>query len=186
MLKWLTKNHQALTAVGAMMVAIAALFVAWDQARVMRSQQNADVWPALQAETFSFLGDDGLTAGLRARNAGVGPAMVRQVAIIRDDGLVAESQAHFNSHFPEPTGFGNQLLTGRILAAGDSSSVLTLIWVRRDLTPETRAEIAEELNRWSLTTCYCSVLGDCWMTVSRDFSEPEPVRRCEIPEARQF
>ena len=52
MWRWLTNNHQTLTGIGAMLVGIAALFVAWDQGRVMRAQQHGAVFPVLQVDGF--------------------------------------------------------------------------------------------------------------------------------------
>lgn len=186
MFRWLQTHHQSVTALAAIIVSVVALFVAWDQANVMRSQQLADVWPALQADNQTIRTAEGLSAGFRVQNAGVGPAMVRQVSLVRRDGTVADGYADFASHFPETSGFANESLSGRILAAGASTVVLRLLWDTELLTPELLDAVNGEIGEWALTACYCSVLDDCWVAESHGYAEPQPVERCEMPEARRF
>ena len=77
MWRWLKSNLQSLGSVAAITVSVVALYVAWDQSRVMRAQQHADVWPALQIGTQYVTMDEYLTielercsekSSLRARN----------------------------------------------------------------------------------------------------------------------
>ena len=40
MRNWLKSNHHTVTSVAAILVSVTALYVAWDQSRVMRAQQH--------------------------------------------------------------------------------------------------------------------------------------------------
>jgi hypothetical protein len=186
MWQWLKSNHQPVTAAAAIIVSVIALYVAWDQASVMRSQQHADVWPALQSDNQSLRNGETVEIGFRVKNAGVGPAMVRQVVIRHTDSGAAADFAEFSRNFPEGFSLSNETLTGRILAAGDTATPVQMRWNTSELDAETIDVIWEEIRNWSITTCYCSVLDDCWVATSRGYGQPREVDRCDIPDARQF
>ena len=67
---------EMLIAVCAVISSIAAVYIAWDQARVMRSQEKADVWPILQTTHQTDVGENGNIYAFELRNAGVGPALI--------------------------------------------------------------------------------------------------------------
>lgn len=74
-------NAQDIASYAAVIVACVALYVGWDQARVGRNQQHADVFPVLQIDT-TFLthasdsGQEQRHVRLTITNEGVGPAFV--------------------------------------------------------------------------------------------------------------
>ena len=135
MWRWLTHNHQTLTAVGAMLVGIAALFVAWDQGRVMRAQQHGSVVPVLQIDGFIQSTPDVRNLGLRIVNHGVGPAMIERVSLMRD----GEEQTDFSGLIERlPPGFDRSWSSanGRALAPGGEVEPVVFSWSRGELDHE--------------------------------------------------
>ena len=46
-------RFETVGSISAIVVGVAALFVSWDQARVMRQEIRASLWPALQIDGFA-------------------------------------------------------------------------------------------------------------------------------------
>ena len=129
MLKWLKSNHNSVTALGAITVSMIALFVAWDQSRVMRAQQHAEVWPALQIESSFMTADDLWTVVLQVTNDGIGPAIVESAsASIEDTSLNTwEDLQQFLS--PDlDTRFFTGYAQREILAPGETSIMARMTW----------------------------------------------------------
>jgi hypothetical protein len=179
MLKWFKTNHQALTAIGAMVVGVAALYVAWDQARVMRAQQHGAVVPALQIDPYVSSPDGSFTMGIRVNNNGVGPAFVESVEVLRD----GEVQASLD---PLVTGMPSNLtdrswssMNGRVIAPGEEVTALRLSWAPGSVSGEQANALLENWDHWDLRICYCSVFDRCW-TASVLTLRDEPTRHCPV------
>lgn len=184
MLRWLKSNHQALTAVGAMVVGLAALYVAWDQARVMRAQQHGAVVPVLQIDGFIQTRSERRDLGLRIVNNGVGPAMIESVNLIRD----GESRMGFDELIAlMPEGFDRSWssVNGRALAPGGEVEPATFIWARGELGEAELAALLDEWSLWTVEVCYCSVFDRCWTTTS-DNEMRVPVSSCQAPDVDVF
>jgi len=184
MLRWFKSNHQALTAIGAMVVGLAALFIAWDQARVMRAQQHGAVVPVLQVDGFIQSTETQRDLGLRLVNNGVGPAMIRTVTLMRDyaptdgfDPLVA--------HFPDDFDRSWSSVNGRALAPGGEVMPVVFNWDRDALSEQELVALLNEWNRWGVEVCYCSVFERCWISSSSQTLR-EPVGSCPDSAIDQF
>ena len=181
MLRWLKNNHQSVTAVGAMLVGLAALFVAWDQARVMRAQQHAHVWPAVQIQSQFATREDAYVMQFNVKNDGIGPAVVEYVsASVNGEPLTNWEQMGYLA--PEALGYPGMwtgALRGEILAPGEESLLAELSWPREGTDFELIRDYRTLLWSSPIEICYCSVYGRCW-TVDNDRSEiqPEPVAEC--------
>ena len=175
MWRWLTHNHQTLTAVGAMLVGVAALFVAWDQGRVMRAQQHGSVVPVLQIDGFIRSTPDARHLGLRIVNHGVGPAMIERVTLVRD----GVEQTDFTGLIElMPDGFDRSWssVNGRALAPGSEVEPAMFSWSRGDLDDAALNALLAEWNHWGVEVCYCSVFDRCWLsTFANEEREPVPV-----------
>lgn len=177
MLRWLKSNHQALTAVGAMIVGLAALFVAWDQARVMRAQQHGAVVPALQVDAFTRTEGDDLSIGLRVANNGVGPAMVRSVNVLRDGAPTDDIDEMFSGLPQEQADRSWVTLTGRVIAPGELVTPISVDWPVADIGTADISNLFAEWNRWDIEICYCSVFDRCWIATVQ-VQERRPVPHC--------
>jgi hypothetical protein len=174
--------HQHFETVGsitAIVVGVAALYVSWDQGRVMREEVRASVWPALQVDGFASRAGDGLSLGLRVQNAGVGPARVERITIRHRDELVPDLDSML-ALMPEDGDLSLQTLEGRIIAAGDTVQPFTLHYAE-DLAGDAVAVMAGLSARWAVEVCYCSVLDQCWAS-GQNRAAPVPVRDCAGPE----
>lgn len=178
MWKWLKTNHQALTAVGAMGVGLAALFIAWDQARVMRAQQHGSVMPALQIDGFSQNLTDRTLVGVRVSNSGVGPAIVESVRLLRD-GDDQDTLDPMLALMPEGYNQSWTSMRGRIMAPGAEVSPIEFSWGSDRLAGDDLAAFTREWFRWDLEICYCSVFDRCWLTSTNQSERPRQVAGCE-------
>jgi len=186
MLRWLKTNHQALTAIGAMVVGLAALFIAWDQARVMRAQQHGAVYPILQIDGYYSNDGDTTRLGAGVRNAGVGPATIESVEILRH-GEVVEDFGPLLSVLPESANISWSSMNGRVLAAGDDVRPVDFQWPTADMGQGFEERLLEEWATWGLRACYCSVFDRCFVVDTNDRAgRPEQVRRCERPDTEAF
>lgn len=185
MWRWLSNNHQTLTAVGAMLVGIAALYVAWDQGRVMRAQQHGAVFPVLQVD--GFVGSNGETGrlGLRISNTGVGPALIESVTVLHD-GVEQESFDDFIARLPAGHDVSWAGLAGRALAAGDAVEPVRFDWVSETVDAQAIRTAANAWEGWELKVCYCSVFGRCWNTSQLGGARAERVAACPRDDTDMF
>ncbi|WP_421789283.1 hypothetical protein [Hyphobacterium sp.] len=180
MINWLKSNHQAITAIGAMVVGLAALYVAWDQSRVMRAQQHGAVVPALQIDAFTNTDDGILSVGLRVANNGVGPAMIEHVRVLRDGETVDQIDAMFDSFPAEQLDRSWVTLTGRVVAPGELVIPISVAWPGEAVNAESIAALFSEWDRWETEICYCSVFDRCWIATVQ-VRERRQVHSCPAP-----
>jgi hypothetical protein len=186
MWRWLTNNHQTLTGIGAMLVGVAALLVAWDQGRVMRAQQHGAVYPVLQIDGFVTRDGDTQYVGARISNNGVGPAMIDDIVVIRDDEPVADFSA-LVPFIPEQAELNWSTMIGRVLAPGESVVPLEYVWVADSVDEDVLDALLVEWSRWDVAACYCSVFGKCWVADTRGVGRrPQPRNECPRPEEDLF
>lgn len=185
MLRWINNNHQSLTAIGAMVVGLAALFVAWDQARVMRAQQHGAVIPALQVD--GFVSNDGprLYLGLRVFNNGVGPAFVESVQVYRGGVLQSDLSGLVSVLDLETNDRSWTSMEGRVLAPGQSVEPARIGWPQGEVTSSDIAALTTEFSNWDTQICYCSVFDRCWIATSQN-GRPQPIDRCEPAQGDVF
>lgn len=155
-------RFETVGSISAIVVGVAALFVSWDQARVMRVQQHASVLPAIQIDGYWGEYEDSARFGVRVSNNGVGPAVIRHVGLSRDGEAVADSSA-LAQLFPADSNFSWSSMNGRILAAGSVVEPLS-VSLPDDVSQQDGAALVAEWVRWDLEICYCSVFERCWIT----------------------
>jgi len=180
MLNWFKSNHQVITAIGAMTVGLAALFVAWDQAQVMRAQQHGAVVPALQIDAFTRTDGGVLSVGLRVANNGVGPAIVRDVRVIRDGEPIDRLDAMFASLPVEQLDRSWVTLTGRVIAPGELITPISVEWDAENVGTDAIAALFTEWERWDTEICYCSVFDRCWIATV-EVQDRRPAASCPDP-----
>jgi len=185
MLNWLKSNHQTVTSAAAMMVSVTALFVAWDQSRVMRAQQHGAVVPAIQVDGFVNNEQARLNLGLRVFNNGVGPAFVESVEVYRDgilqndlDGLLEPIGARTDDR-------SWTSMVGRVMAPGQSVEPIRISWPREQISVADLTALTSEFSRWDVQICYCSVFDLCWIATSSN-ARPRETQQCEPDETDVF
>jgi len=175
MLHWLKSNHHSLTSLSAIILSVIALYVAWDQSRVMRAQQHAAVWPAVQIQTQFATQEDGYIMLFDVKNDGIGPAVVEHV-YAEMDGEPLLNWEQLGGRVPDGLqrpGMWTGSLRGEILAPGEESILAQLSWSREGVDTNLIREYRTSLWGAKIEICYCSVYGRCWM-VDNDRTEIQP------------
>ena len=179
---------EMLIAICAVISSIAAVYIAWDQARVMRSQEKADVWPMIQpthqtdtaaSNTYTF----------HIQNAGVGPALIEDY-IIRipgqgDTKSFREMVAYFMPNdYIGVASFADATLSGRVLRQGSELEPVRAqfdpgLEIGRKMQSRIDDFLSGEAVPAEVFICYCSILEDCWvMTTLAGNTRPLEVNSC--------
>jgi len=170
-------------AIGALGVSALAMFASLLQFTVQRSQERAAAWPHIsQSRTFSAKG-----FAFVVQNKGMGPALVRRVDIHLDgkrvDGWPDVLDALFGPGHPYGWDrVGATDVQDRVLAPGETVQAFRIPWSTPDGKDDPRVrEAFGNASRFTMVACYCSVLGDCWVT--REGIDHESVSVCPVPPA---
>lgn len=161
----------------ATVIAIVAMATAVYQAKLMRDQAKASVWPYLLVGNS---GNDGYSRVVQ--NVGLGPAVVKAFEV-RVRGTPVHSwkevgdslHVHLTAKGSRGTTFGPGIVT----PVGSTIELITF--------PDSGDVVQMRAHQGDIVTwvCYCSLYGDCWTTGDNGY-EPKPVRRCEADPRREF
>ena len=165
-----------LVAVCALVSSIIAIWVAWDQSRVMRAQQDGMVYPVLQVDGFVSRRDESVAIGIRLENSGVGPALIESLSASAN-GQPITSLEPYRGTLPEGYQISWTGIVGGAVAPGKQVDPLRLDWRPDEITD---AELTAVTLAWSevdLEVCYCSVFQKCWLT-SMNQSRALPTKSC--------
>jgi len=175
----------ALAAIIASLVGLLALIVAGYTAYIQRQQVRAQVWPYL------ISGNNDLTQSLVVNNKGVGPAVVRTVQLwINGKPQSDWNRVVANMGLP-PHQFFQATINHDVLSPGEELQIIRFpdkaLWQRFK---------AAASNRMAMDICFCSTLGECWISSNKNLIEPpsmplqlkvEAVDRCpQLPPAEVF
>jgi hypothetical protein len=161
-------------AIGALIISGLAMLSSLMQVSVQRNQERAMVWPHVSARpSFSAEGYQ-----FTARNKGLGPALVRDVAILVDGKRVPGWIEALDVLLGPGHGYGWERISANdlqdsVLGADESSRLFAIAWddrLRRAFPGDSRIEVR---------ICYCSFLEECW--ISRAGLDHERVDRCPRP-----
>lgn len=163
-------------AVCALLTSIIAIWVAWDQSRVMRAQQHGMVYPVLQVEGFVSTNKETVSMGLRLSNTGVGPALIESV-VARLDGERLETLEPFRASLASGFNISWTGMAGRSLAPGAQVDAIDLVWDTDEITTEQLNRAVRDWGEIDFEFCYCSVFDRCW-SVGVGISRAERVKSC--------
>jgi hypothetical protein len=177
------RHFETVGSIVAIVVGVAALFVSFDQSRVMREEIRASIWPALQVDGFVTRDESRMLIGVRVQNAGVGPALVERVSVLRNGEVVPDIHALREQLAPDGD-LSQQVLRGRVIAAGDTVEPFSLAF--QAAGEADAVDIMQSLaSEWSFRVCYCSTLGQCWVTAD-DNASPDAVASCSDQPSGDF
>ncbi len=180
-------SFETFGAIGAIVVSIAALFVAYDQAVVMRQQQHAAVWPIMSLDVSINQDDSSNMVGISTSNAGVGPAIVYSAIPTVDGEPIATwgqlSELLFEEETGVPFRIGTSSVVG-VVAVGEDVEALAISWDRSEEGDALLLSLVERmvggtLGQLSMEICYCSVFDRCWVAGLMDQTYPDQVNSCE-------
>jgi hypothetical protein len=165
-------------AIGALAVSAIAMLSSVLQFTVQRSQERASAWPylnlapAYSAESFTFV----------VQNKGMGPALVRRVEVFLDDRPVDGWPGVLDGLYGKGHAYGWDRIGAtdvqdRVFAPGERIEAFRIPWSTTDGEDDPRVrEGFGNASRFTVRVCYCSVLGDCWIT--REGIDHAPVDTC--------
>ena len=184
-----TRSASRYDAVIATLVGFLALCVSGYTAYMQRQQVRAVVWPILE---FGYSNHPDIHFTLA--NKGVGPAIIRHV-VVKVDGqpVVDWVEALRKLAGPGEPRYSESDMSGRVLAAGESMTVLTpqdpegnpIVF---DKSNPLWVEMNKARERVEVEICYCSTLGECWTLRGGETtaSTTTEIRRCPSPSATSF
>ena len=169
----------------ALLVAAYTAYIQRYTADIQREQVRAQVWPYL------IPGNNDLAQSLVVTNKGAGPAVVRSVQVW----IGGKPQADWNhvlSALGLPAnGFVQTSLNHGVLSPGEEMKVI--FFADKDLWQHFHNAAQ---NRVAMDICFCSALGDCWISGNKNLIGPptmplqlkvDPVDSCpRLPPADVF
>ena len=169
-------------AVCAVVTSALAVFIAWDQGRVMRAQQHGSVYPVLQLNGYTSTDPEVREIGVVFRNSGVGPALIESVDVFRGDEQV-ESLIPYRDALPPGYSFSWTSMVGRAIAPGETLDALSFSWPVEQMSREEMEAAAEDWGGLTMKICYCSVFKRCWNVEGLAQNSPaERVKSCKRSE----
>lgn len=174
------------TAVAAIVISVASLYVAVSHGRTEEKLLAASSWPFLTfASAKDGLEEGGWTIYFRLRNSGVGPARVKWLRLTLD-GRPLRDRSDLMARccgVPRTTledqvrlGFVSQNSAIGVLLARETVEVLT--WRARRGNATILSKLDDARHRLQAEACYCSVLDECWISSLSSTSDPRDVDHC--------
>lgn len=168
-------------AIGALFISTVTALASVYQSRVIAQQFSAAVWPYVSFDTTN----SPTSVALDLRNDGMGPAIVRWVAISWDskpvatieavvDKVTGEAQkAHHSRHHATTTFETSTPSVGLVIPANGQRPVIHVDG------PDVRERFRPQLDRFDVSICYCSLTGTCWKASFKNRAgEPQNVAAC--------
>ncbi len=167
----------------AIIISVASLWVALRADQTQEQLLKSTVWPYVQYDTSDADPSGGKRIMFEVRNAGVGPAIVRSIAVSYDGRYYATLHELMKACCDVVTHHNMFATTLRdtVIMAHDTVPFITVLPNKIDASSYNRIFA----NRFNIKVqmCYCSVLGDCWFFDTLRGQLPTDVRKC--PPARQ-
>lgn len=179
-------------AFSAILISVVSLFVAVRHGETQEKLVAATSWPLLQFVTTNYA-DGEQTIVLQVQNNGVGPALVHYV-VLRYRGQAIRNRTELLEVCCAPFQMPTTREEGMALDLSSGGSINVIISPEEGVALFRMSENEHNLQLWnslnaelsnlSAESCYCSVLGDCWLS---DFASlhPQEVNQCPAvpPEA---
>src|SRR5574337_142689 len=152
----------ALGVIIASLVGLLALVVAGYTAYIQREQVRAQVWPYL------ISGNNDLAQALTISNKGVGPAIVRSVQVTIDGKPQVDWDHVLEALGMPPHHYILTTVNHDVLSPGEELQVIRF----PDKEDWQRFHDASS-GRMGIDICFCSTLGECWMSVNKRVIGPK-------------
>lgn len=139
----------------AFVVSVSSLFIYIYQSKIMAEQQQVAAWPYVEWYTSNVEGYK-----LTVQNKGIGPAIVRKVALKVDGRPLEGNGALMNAVMGEQNDIKwiNSSLEGRVLSANETVSILSI----SDPEQARAYQVSLSKRKFELDITYCSIYGRCW------------------------
>lgn len=180
-------SSQDLASYAAVVVACVALYVGWDQARIGRNQQHADVFPVVQLSSLYVVeeveGQKVRHLRLMASNPGVGPAFIESAKWQFGEHQI-ERLSQLADTFPkglEPLQNFTGSVDNILLGAGVEQLVWDVYFANDEATNQLLDGYMQDFWQMDLQVCYCSLYERCWVSQYNAASaRPKAVNSCPV------
>lgn len=177
-----------ITTFAVVVISLAALFVAWDQARIMRKQNEAAVWPLVKVHlAFDRAQDNHIRLSLV--NTGIGPALIENWQLRVEGKTIHTSKDILTNLVPKnlsvPQTYDISDIPGSVIPADGERVVFDARWPFSEIHDKGFAEMESRIRNPSdpqadLVICYCSVFETCWVErTSWASARPAKVHSCK-------
>jgi len=170
----------------AIIVSAASLWVALRADQTQEQLLKSTVWPYVQYDSSDATANGSKRIAFEVRNAGVGPAIVRSVAVSyngRYYGTLRALMAAWCKVVPHHNMFASTL-HDTVIMAHDTVTFITILPSKIDAASYDR--ILASRFHVKVQMCYCSVLGDCWFFNTLNGELPTEVRKCPPAQQPQY
>lgn len=150
-------KYEMIVAVAAIVIGVATLVVYMYQARIMREQQQASVWPYVEW-TLSLGSQTGFD--ITVVNKGVGPAIIKSTSLELDGKPMPDATALMNAllDHPDTISYNTSTIDGTVMAPGE-----TIHFLQIAANSATRKLDPSVYNRISFKITYSSIYNQCWI-----------------------
>lgn len=172
----------------ALVVSGASLFITVRQNSLMERQLSASTWPVLEFGTSNQDEQGNSEIALQLKNAGIGPARIRNFAVLYDGRAVGNVheliQVCCSSEQPhQKFTWSFSSLDHAVLTANEEVRFL------RFKSNGENQTLWDQLNtkrfKINVHVCYCSALDECWNFDSA-VNDPKKIDTCPSPGEAQF
>jgi hypothetical protein len=171
----------------AIIVSVASLWVALRADQTQEQLLKSSVWPYVMFDSSNATETGARQLVFEVRNKGVGPALVRTVAVSYNgryyptfDALLAAccKLTHVRNIY-------SSTMQNTVIVAHDFVPFIDMPPNDFDLTEY--KQIRAQRTKIQMQMCYCSVLGDCWFFDTLHGPQlPAPVRKCPPAQQPQY
>ena len=199
-MKW--PSAEMITAASAVIVGIAALFVAAEQSKIakeqadiMRETAHASVWPVVQLDYSYYVEVESPRADFTLRNSGSGPAFIMGVSFTDGDKRLDSIEQFFRAAQSEFASLEADIrradAVGRVIAAGEEVAIMQAEWIFNAEGPDDELqqkfwEFFQYMRDLKTEVCYCSGLERCWITSNQSETPLQLVETCNGFESGAF
>ena len=187
-------SPEMITAISAVVIGMAALYVTADQAHVAREQADimresihASIWPVVQIKVAMFQDEESAELSYTLQNSGVGPAVISGVRFASGDTVYPDMSSLISLAPPALADLDplvkRSTISGGVIAPGDSVEIMSARWqFSAPPSAQTEAEFEQLFSRFRqvhASSCYCSAMNRCWQTASDDRIPPQRTEACD-------
>ena len=164
----------SIATIGAVILSIVAISISVLEVSTMRTHQRASVWPYLEISQ-SYNQD---MFSITLRNKGVGPALIKDFALLLDE----EPAYELDQLIIEVAGEANAFSYDIYRTSNPSNGVISpreaVNLLSFPITSETNVFLNNAQGRVDIRACYCSIHDQCWST-RLSANEPTEVDACK-------
>lgn len=172
---------EQVTAIAAVVISVVAVFVAADEARIMRKQQHASVYPHIAIFNTLTREDGRAELAVAMKNVSVGPAFVEAAEITYDGERVAAVDDLVDQYFAPLPGanleWDGTPRPGLALAPNSEVTLARIVWRTADIV--SAKAFWPTVGRMDFSVCYCSIYERCWWTTLNQAERPIATDSCE-------